>query len=145
MALVIGTDSWATLVEADAYLTNKVGTSEWFSLTDTPATPGAESKESFMIMAYNQLLTKVGYDIPSDSTDENVKKGQIEFAYYLLTSGDEYNQRVDLQSQGVTEFKLSKWSEKYSEESILNQPLPSIVANFLSDYIRYNMTGSYKE
>ena len=142
MALVVGTNSWVTLVEADAYLTNKVGTQDWFSLTDTPTNPGDASKESFLITAFNYLITKAGYVIPSDSTDANVQAAQTEFAYYLFVYGAAYEDRINAQASGVTEFKLSKWSEKYSESSLLDQPLPSIVQNYLSEYYYLNITAS---
>lgn len=142
MALVIVSNSWVTLVEADAYLTNKVGSKEWFSLDDTPTSPGDESKESFLITAFNYLITKAGYVIPADTTDSNVKAAQTEFAYYLYVYGAAYEDRINAQSSGVTEFKLSKWSEKYSEQSLLDQPLPSIIQNYLSSYYYLNITGT---
>lgn len=142
MALVIGSNSWVTLTEADDYLTNKVGSQEWFTLNDEPDSAGEESKESYLITAFNYLVTKAGYCIPKESTDSNVKAGQIEFAYYLFSQGSAYEDRINAQASGVTEFKLSKWSEKYSEQALLDQPLPSIVQNFLSEYYHMNLTGS---
>lgn len=140
MAIIIGTNSWATVAEADAYLTNKVGTSSWFALAETPTSPGDPSKESYLIMSYEYLLSNCGYSIPADSTDENVKKAQIEFAYYLLNNQEAFDERSEIIASGVKEFKASKWSEKYADNLNGEVMLPRVVQNYLKGYYLLNVT-----
>lgn len=134
MSLVVGTNTWATLAEADTYLTNKVGSTSWFSLEDTPATPGAESKESFMLMAYNLLLNKGGFCIYSGLTATNVKYAQIEMAYHMAISLKDFEDNANRLVKGVSKFTLSKWTEEYSASYGGDFSLPYIVSNYLQDY-----------
>lgn len=144
MSIIVGTNSWVTIAEADTYLTTKVGSQEWFTLDDEPSDPGEESKESWLVSAYNYLINNCGYSIPSDSTDQNVKYAQIEFAYYLLRYSEEFEDRANSIAMGVTEFKASKWSEKYkggsssSGEGYIS--LPPAVRNYLCAYDGLNQT-----
>jgi len=142
MALVVGENSWATVAEADDYLTDRVGTQEWFNLDETPSAAGEPSKETYLIMAYNYLLTKNGYCLDSTLTDENVKKAQIEFAFYFVDNFTEFEDDSNSLTKGAGSFNLSKWREQLNSEANWNgdYPLPAFVSVFLTEYQCTNVT-----
>jgi len=133
MALVVGENTWVTLVEADLYLTDRIGTAAWFALPDT-AGPGEPSKELYLIMAFNMLLNHPSYCLSASLTDENVKKAQTELAFYFVSSYDTFISSADMASRGVSSFTLSKWSESYFRSWEGDFPLPVMVSMFISLY-----------
>jgi hypothetical protein len=121
MALVVGTNSWTTLTEANDYLDGKFGSSSWLALSN-------DDKESALISAFRWIRRLDAYNIPASSTAEKVKFAQIELAYYITVYWTEHEQRDALQAQGVENFSLSKW-----RESLGKAQLPQIVEDLLSD------------
>jgi len=142
MALVVGENSWATVAEADAYLTDRVGTQEWFTLDEASANPGDPSKETYLIMAFNYLLTKNGYCLDKTLTDENVKKAQIEFAFYFVDNFTTYEDDNNSLTRGAKSFNLSKWREQLNSEANWagDYPLPAFVSTYLTGYQCSNVT-----
>lgn len=141
MALVVGSNSWATIAEADAYLTNRIGASNWFNLSDEPSSPGEESKETFLIMAYNILLYKGGYALSSTSTGTSVIYAQSEMAFQLYVNYKSFMDRAELQNAGLSSFKLSQWEEDYASNMIGDFTLPILVSNFLTGYRFTNVSS----
>jgi hypothetical protein len=140
MALIIGENTWATLAEAASYLNTRLGSGSWFTLVDSPVNPGDESKETFMIMAFNLLVNKPGYALDKDLTDDNVKYAQIEFALYLSANFNQWSISADMATKGLTSFTLSKWSEQYFTNWVGDAPMPIFVTFFLADYRMDNTT-----
>ena len=68
--MIDSSNSWVTLDYANNYFRNKYGASFWESLSNT-------DKEKLLITAKNFIL-QMGYSIPDDSTEEEVKKAQCE-------------------------------------------------------------------
>lgn len=134
MAIIVGTNSWVTIAEADAYLTARLGSQDWFTLSDSPASPGEESKETFLVMAYNLLVNKPGYCLTPGMTDENVKNAQSEFAFYLSQDYASFIENADGAARGISSFKLSKWSESYFRNWEGDYALPVFVNAFLDAY-----------
>lgn len=118
MALVVGTNSWATRAEADTYLEDRVDSTSWFALADTPANPGEASKDSYLITAYFWLFNNPSYEISDDSSDPNVKNAQIEASLFLIKYQDGYEKREALIASGVKSFERSEWQEDLSNVSI---------------------------
>ncbi|MEJ2248037.1 MAG: hypothetical protein P8Y70_00070 [Candidatus Lokiarchaeota archaeon] len=146
MSLIVGQNSWCTISEADEYLTTRMNASNWFSLNDEPANPGEDSKETFLISAFNWLLNSSGVSLSITLTDYNVKKAQIEAGLFLLHYGKELEDRRSAIFTGVKSFRFSNRSETLD---IYNLRLPFHIINLLSDYNTVNTTvllkGEYDE
>ena len=135
MALVVGTNSWVTVVEADAYLSYRISAEDWFTLADTPATPGADAKDSMLISAYMWITAY--RSISATSTDDNVKNAQIEAALFLSEHYDEVNDRRAAIATGVREFKYSRRRE-FLDYRVAG--LPAYIQSMLRDYGTKNTT-----
>lgn len=108
MALVVGTDSWVTLAEAETYFSGRVKTTAWDALTD-------QVKEDYLRTAFRWILYDPQYSAPKSADDDAVKNGQCEAALFLINYYDEFTKREALIASGVTSFTYSKWSEDLSE------------------------------
>lgn len=128
MALVVGTNSWCTISEADTHLTDRLGAANWFLLSDS-GDPGTESKTSLLITSFYLLFNNVLFDIAISSSDENVKHAQIEFALFLLENRIDYFKRMQMQASGIEQFTRSEWSEKLKEIGI-----PVNILGMLTEY-----------
>ena len=93
MSLIVGTNSWCSIGEADSYLTNKRNAYEWFNLGDTDD-PGVICKTSLLVSAYRRLINSAEFNIASSSTDDNVKNAQIEMAWFLYKHGEEIEESL---------------------------------------------------
>jgi hypothetical protein len=129
MALTVGVNSWVTVAEADTYLADKWGASDWATLTNP-------QKESLLISAYRWIQSKMDYSISPASTSAAVKAAQIELAWYIYNYWAEHEKRDALYSQGVRNFKISKWAEKLEQSK-----LPTLVEDLLKDELEN--TGGY--
>ncbi len=115
MALVVGTNSWVSVAEADTYFTDRVNASDWFQLNDPPATPGEDSKETFLVSAFYWLFDDPGFSLPLVSTDPIIKRAQEEAALFLMKYAEGHEDRQAKIAGGVARFKNSKWEEDLSE------------------------------
>lgn len=140
MSLVVGENSWVTVVEADNYLQYKAGSEDWYELSEDSVDPGTDSKTLFLVTAFNILVNKGGYCLNSALTDDNVKKAQIEYAYSIFKGSFLSEGEINKLSSGLKSFTLSKWSETYNGDWTNDFPLPPFVSNFLSDYYNQNAT-----
>ncbi len=131
MSLVVGTNSWVSVAEADTYFTDRVNASGWFSLDDAPATPGADSKEVFLISAFYWLFDDPGFNLPLVSTDPIIQRAQEEAAFFLMNYSKNYSDREAKIASGVSKFNNSKWGEDLTEIK-----KPQVVLNILG-------SGSY--
>jgi len=134
MALSVGQNSWTTITEANTYLTDRIGAEAWFDLADS-GSPGANSKTSFLISAYQWLSGAPQVELSAGLADENVKRAQIEAALFLLEHYRALNERRAALATGVTEFKLSRKSEKLN---IGNLTIPMHIIGLLGDYSSRN-------
>ena len=130
MALVVGQNSWVSVAEADTYLTNKIGTGDWFDLSST-STPGAESKESYLVSAFRWLISSPEFSIDPAATDDNVKNAQIEAAEFLLFNYKDRRDRMGAITSGVTDFDYSKRSETLD---LAKMVIPIHIRGLLSVY-----------
>lgn len=122
MALTVGVNSWVTVVEADAYFSERWGASEWSTLTNN-------QKEQLLITAYRWIQAQAGYTISAAATADKVKQAQYEAAWYLYRYYESHEERRALYAQGVREFEISKFTEK------LERPeFPQDIAELLEDY-----------
>ena len=130
MGLTVGTNSWATIAEADTYLTNRIGAEDWFDLSDT-GDPGAVSKETLLITAFYRL--SASYNIEASETDTNLKNAQIEAAFFLMDNFVEFDERDKTLAAGVQKFRQSQWSEDY-RDGFTEVMFPGFILNFIKDY-----------
>ena len=126
MAIIVGTNSWVTILEADAYLTSRAGAAEWFDLDDAPVTPGKDSKESFLVTAFYWLLDDPGFGLSPALTEDYIKRAQIEAALFLSKYRVDFEIREAKKAGGVDRFKNSKWEEDLGLVS-----KPQVVLNIL--------------
>ena len=140
MALGVGQNSWTTIQEANDYLTDRIGAEAWFELSDSED-PGVSSKTSFLVSAYQWLIGSPQLDLSAGLADANIKKAQIEAALFLLDHYSALNERRAALATGVTEFKLSRKSEKLD---INNLTIPVHIMGFLGTYSSQNAVALLK-
>ena len=130
MSLIVGTNTWVTMAEADTYFSERIGSSKyWVSGAD---------KEQSLITAYRQINNMDGYVFPVVATD-NMKYAQCEQALFLLAFSDEIFRRSSLKAQGVTEAGIVK--EKYMQ--IDGVPIAEMAKVLLKDNEDASNTGNY--
>lgn len=125
--IVVGTNSWTTLLEANNYLSHKPDCEEWFELSDTPTSSGKESKEGYLIDAFYRLLYSDQYSLVATLTSDIIKHAQIEFALFLFQNYEDYKERESKIAGGIKSFSYSKWKESL-DSSI---KFPNIVNSIL--------------
>ncbi len=141
MALVVGQNSWASVAEANTYLTDRIYAEDWFNL-DSSGDPGMVTKESLLVSSFNWLLGNLSFSLSSALTDDNVKNAQIEGTLFLLNHYVELDERRAAKASGVTEFKISQRMEKLDGDIVV----PSIISDLLSSYRQGNIAtllGAY--
>jgi len=131
MSLIVGTNSWCTRAEADAFLLEWYGASSWASLTNT-------NKDTLLITAFWKIYTDNRFSIAKSETSENVKNAQIITAFYIYENNTSIKKRLALQGQGVTEFEVSKFREKYGKGSWL----PIEAESMLEGYTSFDVFGT---
>ncbi len=139
MAIVVGTDSWTTVVEADAYLSNRINAEGWFALPDPPANSGEVSKESLLISAFHWLMSAPQLSLPSSLSSDDIKNAQIEAAWFLYEHYSALNERRAAIFTGVEEFGLSRRKEKLN---IANLRIPDFIIGSLGAYNTENVTAT---
>lgn len=117
MPLTPGTDTWATVAEADALLALRVGTQAWFALDEAPTAPGDESKDTYLGTAYQWLKGMYGLAATAAAPDA-LKEAQILAANWLIGNKIEYEKRETLTASGVEDFSWSQWSEKLGDVEV---------------------------
>ena len=132
--IVVGTNSWITLAEADDYMDSKFGAANWAAATQ-------DNRERSVISAFRKIYFNEDYDIAKTSTDEKVKAAQAETAYYILSYEEENKQRKNLQSAGVESFTVSKFSERYNKEQATF--LPPEAEDLLEDFRSFDPVTTY--
>ena len=136
MALIVGQNSWTTIVEADSYLENKINVTPWFALSDD-GVQGGVTKENLLISAYYWLLNAPGLELSMSLTDDNVKNAQIEASWYLYNYEEDMRDRESAIYSGLTSLSLSKRKEGYD---IRNIQIPSFILSMLREYSIQNTT-----
>jgi len=122
MSLTVGTNSWVTMIEADTYFSERLGSENWVSGAD---------KEKALKTAYRQIKFNGDYEIGSTVTD-NLKYAQMEQAYFLLSFEADISHRKALQAQGVISAGIIK--ETYVEGDLSKVALCQFSQMLLKDY-----------
>lgn len=140
MALVVGQNSWVTVIEADAFLTDRINAEDWFVLAAAGAA-GVVSKSTLLASAYRWLLNAPQLELSSSLTDDNIKNAQIEAAFFLLEHYNALNQRRAAMSTGVESFKLLGKSEKLNINKL---QIPDHIIGMLRAYAAENTIAQLK-
>jgi hypothetical protein len=127
MGLVVGTNSWVTLTEANTYFSNKWNAGVWAGLTNT-------QKEQLLISAYNAIQACSDFSISPTSAAAKVKQAQCEMAWFIYKFEEESEHRQALYAQGVRQFSISSFSESLEESG-----LPANVKNLLGGFLIGNL------
>ena len=125
MLLTVGTDTWATLAEADSYFGSHIASSPWDALSDN-------DKEKYLKTAYRWIYYDSAFSVPAASTETAVKYGQCEAALFLINYYTEYDKHSAMNAMGIKSFRYSKRSEDLSEVK-----KPSSVINYFSSVAMY--------
>jgi hypothetical protein len=133
--LVVGTNTYISLADANTYFADRLNTDVWTAATD-------DQKNKALLMAckviddqryqgqpflYTQSLAFPRYGLtnrqrqplPTLATPDDVKYAQCEQALFTLEMVNNYNatsERRQLIREGVSELKIGDYSEKYRED-----------------------------
>ncbi|MGF9711720.1 DnaT-like ssDNA-binding protein [Paenibacillus naphthalenovorans] len=156
MALIVGTNSYVSVDDADIYFADRLFADKWESATPL-------DKEKALIMATRkidmQLLNGRKVDsaqtlqfprsiysrykyppypqwVDESEVSDDVKSAVCEEALAILSYTKESQKRTQLQRQGVTSFSLGSLSESYSSNNATGYKLLSVEAvQLLAPYI----------
>lgn len=121
ITLTVGTNTWITLTEADNYQNEQFGRDAW------PTYP-VEIRKKLLINAYNWIKRDGNYSI--STVTQKLKDAQAELAWWVYSNLSTWQKHETLIASGVTEFKISKFSENLS-----SMGLPKTVQDLLEDYL----------
>ena len=123
-AIVVGTNSWISIVNADIYMGSRFRSDDWELLS-------AKDKTKLLVSAYYQLSTCGLFEFPSDITI-NMLNAQCEMALFILKHQEDADARKGLQAQGVISAGIVQ--ETYDKDMLQQLPIPPIVKGLLSVY-----------
>lgn len=125
-AITVGTNSWVTLAEAEAYFRTRLGSSGYWN--------GTANKVAALVTAFKQLLRCGMFNIAATDTAQAIKDAQCEMALFLLIHQEDMDSRAGLQAQGVTKAGIVQ--EEYSGNALM---VPANVLGLLQDL---NVSGA---
>ena len=123
MPVTVGTNSWVTEVEADAYFGDRISARDYW-------VDGADDNVPALITAY-KWLNAGKFTFPTTAT-QPIKDAQCEMALFLLQHQPDLDLRMGLQAQGVIAAGVVK--ERYKDDNYVEMPIPPIVQKLLADY-----------
>jgi len=138
MALVVGTNSYVTYAEAEAYMSNRLFVVAWDGA-------GQQTCEKALMMATKRIdaLMLSGAKTASAqvlqfprrgtiSVPQGVKDAVCEEALAILAGGEDGNARADLQAAGVTSFNIGGMSETLKEGTgLLSSAALGLIAPYM--------------
>lgn len=99
MALQVGTNSWVSQAEADAYLADRLGADAWTGAT-------SQKKDQALVTAWRDLTSHPHYALSKTTATQDMKDAQCEQALFRLQNESEIDKRMALAAQGVTRIQL---------------------------------------
>jgi len=122
ITLTPGTNTWATLAEAETYFRTRLGASVYWNAT--------AEKPAALVSAFNTLYYSGLFTFPATAT-QAVKNAQCEMALFLLQHLSDMDARAGLIAQGVSEAGIVQ--EKYKDDAGTEIAIPPIVRTLLAD------------
>lgn len=104
--MTVGTDTWVTTEQANAYFATRFGASWWAALSNS-------EKETLLVSAFYWLLYDGTLGLSASTDSQDVRVAQMEGVYFLHDHQAEYEDRAANIAGGVTSVSASKWSESY--------------------------------
>lgn len=123
VVVIVGSNSWVTRAEADAYFEEKWNASAWAALSDL-------QKDQLIITAYRWINQQPNLSISAASTATKVKNAQYEAAWFIYEYWTSYAKRRALDASGVDNFRVSSFSE-----SINDVKFPAYILGMLDEFI----------
>lgn len=134
MSITVGTNSWATVAEADTYFTGRFGVSTLWSGLVTA------SKEAALITSYKNLMNSGLFSLPVEGSTL-LKEAQCEQSLFLINHQTDMDVRLGLMAQGVVKadlvgetYDLSK-SNKIIVAPVVAQMLSSLRVDGDAGYV----------
>jgi len=121
--IVVGTNSWILLADAEIYMLGRLGASKFWNTT--------VDKIAALITAYTQLANCGRWEIPAEIS-EDMEIAQCEMALYLLQHLEDSDTRAGLQAQGVTAAGIVQ--ETYDPDAKDELAIPAIVKRLFKAY-----------
>lgn len=136
MALIVGTNSYGSVAEADAYFADRLGYDKWAAYT---------SKDAALISAaQHEDLMCSWYELPCSSSQamafprhpdcpnvpDNIKYAQFEIAYQMVDRGSSLVTHED----ALTELKADVITLKFKATSPKNPLKTDLIMGLLSPY-----------
>lgn len=123
MGIIVGTNSWVTLAEADSYMDGKFDNDGWTSLSSS-------NREKALITAFYWILDCGRYNVSASTVSDKLDRAQIELAWYVARFYADHQKHAALNAQGVQSFSISKWAE-----TLKDAKMPAVVDGLLEDSI----------
>lgn len=120
--VIVGTNSWATIAQADDYFAASYGRAAWSALS-------LLQKTQLLITACLWIRQQSTLSVPLTDTSATVRNAQAEAAWFIYNWFGEYEKRRALISSGVKTFKVLDFAESLGEVTF-----PAFIADMLSDY-----------
>ncbi len=120
--VVVGTNSWASVAEADAYFGAKYGAAAWAALS-------LMEKTQLLISACRWLMQQTSLALSLSDASSTLKDAQCETAWFLLNWQTDYDKRRALISSGVRSYRVLDFSESLTEVTF-----PKYLSDMLVDY-----------
>lgn len=121
--IIVGTNSWVTIIEADAYFDDRFGASAWAGFSEPV-------KSELLISAYRWIQQQSMFTISASASAEKIKQAQYETAWFIYNYFSKYEERRALFASGVRKFKIEQFEEELEEVGF-----PKFISDLLSDSI----------
>lgn len=150
MALTVGTDSYISVADADAYFENQLFSDAWTNATtdtkekalkmatakiDMQPLKGRKSVETQTLQFPRMLYSDhAGMWWADAEVPQIVKNATCEEAQAILTTQESANKRGQLQAQGVSSFKVGSASETFTgryDNGLLSATAKRLLAPYL--------------
>jgi hypothetical protein len=125
VTIVVGTNSWVTEAEANAYFEARVKAGEYW------VNNAADNKPA-LVTAYKWLMSGKYSLAASISAEQPIKDAQCEMALFLLQHQPDLDLRMGLQAQGVIAAGVVK--ERYKDDNTVEMPIPPVLQQLLQGY-----------
>lgn len=149
MTLTVGTDTYCTLAEADAYFANTFNNATWTAIADATAEMALKTAcrkmEQLNYIGVKQVegqslqFPRSYTNSDYDGTPQDVKNAQCELALYLYQNQN--NQVLNAQQMGLKSISLGNESYSFGEGSTSANVIMSSEANsYLDKWIKKGFT-----
>jgi len=127
-AIAVGTNSWVTEAQANAYMADRLGASDYW-------TDGADINRQALLSAYVWLTSSPRFSFPT-AVAILMRTIQYEMALFLIQHQPDIDLRMGIQAQGVLVAGIVKETYRGAATTL---PFPPMVAALAHDYDNYKV------